>query len=133
MTLNLKQKSSIFVAASVALLLLAYVVLSRYYLGESTGRRLEERLQASQTAATRLDEFFARGTAKLDIIGQLPLLLNGLHAITRKSLAKEIPPAQDTLHYLVYKSDIFTDGVYLLNDRGQIIWSEPRDQNLTGT
>src|SRR5205807_10108467 len=90
MTLNLKQKSSIFVAASVALLLLAYVVLSRYYLGESTGRRLAERRQASQTAATRLDEFFARGTARLDIIAQLPLLLNGLPAVTRNSPAKEI-------------------------------------------
>src|SRR5207247_11438880 len=64
---------------------------------------------------TRRSSDLARGTAKLDIIAQLPLLLNGLPAITRKSLAKEIPPAQDTLHYLVYKSDIFTDGVYLLD------------------
>src|SRR5690349_3278916 len=101
MTLYLKQKSSIFVAASVALLLLAYVVLSRYYLGESTGRQLQVRQQESETAATRLDEFFARGTAKLDVIAQLPLLLNGLPAITRKTPGRATPPAQDTLHYLV--------------------------------
>ena len=99
---------------SVALLLVAYVGLSQYYLRDSRYRLLQDRLQISQADATRLDDFFSRGAARLNVIAQLPLLLNGLAAITQNP-GQESLPAQDTLHYLVYKSDIFMDGVYLLN------------------
>jgi len=129
--LNLKQKSFLFVGISVTVLVAVYAGLSEYYLSQSTSRRLQERLQRAQNAAGNVDAFFARGIAKLDVIASLPLLLNGLSAIRPDNAGKEIP-TQDTLHYLVYKSDIFTDGVYLLNDRGQIIWTEPHDQKMIG-
>ncbi len=128
--MNLRQKSFLFVAISVTLLLVVYVGLSRFSINQSTQRHLQDRKQAVDTAARTLDEFFSRGTAKIDVIATLPLLLNGLQTI-----AQETPnlPTFDTLHYLTYKSDVFTAGLFIVNEQGRIIWSEPRDQLIVNT
>src|SRR5262245_40770812 len=121
MTMNLKQKSFLFVAVSGVLMLVVYIGLSRYYLRSSTNRYLEDRRHSTDAAAKSIDDFFQRATRKLDTIASLPLLLNGLRSITQDS--GEIP-TQDTLHYLMFESDIFENGVYLVGDHGNIIWSE---------
>src|SRR2546430_11944791 len=119
--MSLKQKSFLFVAISVTLLLVVYVGLSRYYLNQTTARHLQDRRVAAETAAKNLDEFFSRGIAKLEVIANLPLLLNGLQTMSQETPGDVTFPAFDTLHYLTYKSDIFTDGIYLLNEHGVII------------
>ena len=132
MTLNLKQKSFVFVALSVLLLLIIYISSSTYYLDLSRERYLDDRHQAAESAAKELDQFFRRGSDKLETIANLPLLLSGLPAFEQESTNKDIPAA-DNLHYLAFKSDIFTGGIYLLNEHGQVFWSEPRDQKIINT
>jgi len=126
--MNLKQKSFVFVGLGGVLMLIVYVGLSRDYLRENTNRYLDERRHATEAAAKSIDDFFQRATRKLDTIARLPLLLNGLRTIMQET-SSEIP-TQDTLHYLVFESDIYTDGVYLVNEHGNIIWSEPRNQSI---
>ena len=130
--MNLKQKSFLFVAVSVTLLVAAFVGVSQYYLDVLADGHLRDRRQAAELAAKNLDEFFARATAKIDVIAQLPLLLNGLRSVTTGHAGLD-PATFDTLHYLTYKSDLFTQGVYLVSTDGKIIWSEPRDQDIVNS
>src|SRR3954467_14155523 len=119
MAMNLKQKSLLFVAVSVTLLVIVYVSLSQYSLEQITSRHKQDRRQRTDVAGKSIDDFFARAAKRLEIIGGLPLLLNGLQSLAQTHSGKEIPTS-DTLHYLVFKSDIFTDGAYLLNEQGKV-------------
>src|SRR5262245_24323865 len=129
--MSLKQKSFLFVAALMAVLLAAYISLSRYYLNQNTSRRFQESRQSTSAAARNLDDFLSRAVAKIEFVAQLPLLLNGLESIAEEAPSGEIPTS-DTLHYLFLSSDIFSH-VYLVNAQGHIIWSEPREQRIRNT
>jgi len=129
--MNLKQKSFLFVVLSVTLLLSIYVGLSRYYLNDTIARYMQDRRERTEMAARSLDEFFGRGKDKLEIIANLPLLQNGLHDIAEENPGKAILPSP-FLHYLVFESDVFKSGVYLVSDEGRIIWSEPPDNSIIG-
>jgi signal transduction histidine kinase/ActR/RegA family two-component response regulator len=124
--MNLKQRTFFFVTLSAAGLLVIYLGFSNYYIHQQEKQFLDGRLETTRTVAREFDEFFSRGFSKLDMISQLPGLAYGLHSLEADREGKQIP-AWTTLHYLSYKSDVFTNGIHLLNKQGQILWSEPPD------
>ncbi|HET9129393.1 MAG TPA: cache domain-containing protein, partial [Terriglobia bacterium] len=130
--MNLKQRTLFFVTLSVTGLLAMYLGFSNYYVGQQEKQLFEGRLESTRTVAREFDEFFTRGVTRLDMISELPGLAYGLHTLEADREGKQIP-AWTTLHYLSYHSDVFTDGIYLLNKQGQILWSEPPDVDLLET
>jgi|GEM_PF-3048252 len=130
--MNLKQRTLFFVALSVTGLLVMYLGFSHYYVRQQETQFLDGRLQLTRTVAREFDEFFSRGISRLDMISQLPGLAYGLHTLEANREGKQIP-AWTTLHYLSYQSDVFTNGIYLLNKQGQVLWSEPPDVGLLET
>jgi len=124
--MNLKQRTFFFVALCVAGLLVIYLGSSNYYVHQQEKQFLDGRLETTRAVAREFDEFFSRGVSRLDMISQLPGLAYGLHTLEANREGKQIP-AWTTLHYLSYRSDVFTNGIYLLNKQGQVLWSEPPD------
>ena len=130
--MNLKQRTFFFVALSVTGLLVMYLGFSNYYVRQQEKQFLDGRLESTRTVAREFDEFFSRGVSRLDMISQLPGLAYGLHTLEANREGKQIP-AWTTLHYLSYQSDVFTNGIYLVNKQGQVLWSEPPDVGLLET
>jgi signal transduction histidine kinase/ActR/RegA family two-component response regulator len=127
--MNLKQRTFFFVSLSVAGLLVFHLGVSNYYIRQQEKQFFDGRLNTTRTVAREFDEFFARGVSRLDMISQLPGLAYGLHTLEASREGKQIP-AWTTLHYLSYQSDVFTNGIYLVNKQGQVLWSEPPDVRL---
>jgi signal transduction histidine kinase/ActR/RegA family two-component response regulator len=124
--MNLKQRTFFFVAVSVAGMLIVYGMFSNYYVRAQEKQFFDDRRDAAQTIAQEFGEFFDRGISRIQMISQLPAMAYGLHALEADKEGNQIP-AWTTLHYLTYQSDVFTGGVYLLNQDGRILWSEPPD------
>ncbi len=127
--MNLKQKTLFFVALNVAGLLLLYVYFSSFYIGEQEKQFFDGRLGTVTAISQEFGEFFARGTDRLNVIGELPGLVYGLQSLEDSREGKQIP-VWGTLHYLFFESDVFSSGVYLVNNQGNVLWSEPPDVDL---
>jgi signal transduction histidine kinase len=130
--MNLSQKARLFVAVSVAALLLIYFVFSNYYFREQETKLRDERVETVTVIAEEFNEFFARGVDRLTMMASLPALVYGLQELETNREGRQIP-AWTTLHYLVYEHDVFTNGIFLVNDAGKIVWSEPTDVDLLDT
>src|SRR5215475_6844011 len=124
--MNLKQKTSLFVALSLVALLAVYVGFSTYYVRAQEKVLLDERTTAAQAMAQEFTEFFTRGVERLETVATLPGLVYGLQTLDETREGKQLP-AWPTLHYLFYQSDVF-DSVYLVNANGKVLWSEPPSQ-----
>src|SRR5215831_18621299 len=103
--LNLKQKTFLFVAGSVAALLAVFIVFSSYYVRTQEQALLEERNTAALAIAEDLSQFFTRGVDRLKTVAALPGLVYGLQTVEESRQGKQIP-AWTTLHYLFYESDV---------------------------
>src|SRR5262245_8581862 len=129
--MNLKQKTSLFVALSIVALLVVYVGFSSYYVRAQETVLLDERTNAARAIAQEFTEFFSRGVERLQTVANLPGLVYSLETIDENREGKQIP-AWGTLHYLFYESDVF-DSVYLVNANGKVLWSEPPALDLIDT
>jgi signal transduction histidine kinase/ActR/RegA family two-component response regulator len=130
--MNLKQKTFFFVGLSVAALLVVYLVFSNYYIRQQETRFFDDRQGTAQAIADEFTGFFTRGIERLNLVATLPALTYGLQSLEDNREGRHIP-TWTTLHYLFYESDIFTEGVYLLNEQGKVLWSEPPNQDLLET
>jgi signal transduction histidine kinase len=130
--MNLKQKTFTVVAAIVAGLLGIYVLFSNYYVRQQEKALLDERKATAENITQDFTEFMSRGVERLQTVAALPGLVYGLQNLEETQQGKQIP-AWTTLHYLFYETDVFTDGVFLLDNKGKILWSEPPDRDLIET
>jgi signal transduction histidine kinase len=80
--------------------------------------------QTAQLVATELDAYLESGRQRLNEVARLPGMLHGLRTIREKHGEGYIP-AWATLHYLFFKSPVFTGGVFLLDHGGKVLWTEP--------
>jgi signal transduction histidine kinase/ActR/RegA family two-component response regulator len=124
--MNLKQKTFAFVALMITGLVFVYAVFSVYYVREQENQFLSERLTTAEAVGEEFTGLFTRGIDRLRTIAELPGLVYGLQTLEENREGRQIP-AWTTLHYLFYQSDVFTDGVYLLDEKGRVLWSEPPD------
>ena len=129
--MNLKQKTFLVVAVSIAVLLTIYVAFSNYYVQQQEKVLLDERYNTAQAIGEELTRFFTRGVNRLQTVATLPGLVYGLQSLEEPRQGKQIP-AWTTLHYLFYESDVFTD-VFLLDTEGKVLWSEPSNQDSLET
>src|SRR5439155_6571939 len=80
--------------------------------------------QTARIVAAELDAYVAAGARRLETVVRLPGLAYGLQTIQEARGEGYIPP-WTTLHYLFYKSPVFTGGVFLLDRAGTVLWTEP--------
>jgi signal transduction histidine kinase/ActR/RegA family two-component response regulator len=132
MQLNLKQKSLWFVAISAFVLLAAYSLISLLYIREVTTHLLDGNIARTTAIAADIDQFIARAGGKVTRIAALPALVYGLEMLDSNRPGRQIA-ASETLHYIFLESDVFTNGVFLMNHEGKILWSEPPDLGLLDT
>jgi len=130
--MNLKQKTFFFVALMIAGLVCVYALFSVYYVREQESRFLSERLTLADSVGAEFTGLFTRGVDRLRTVAELPGLVYGLQTLEENREGRQIP-AWTTLHYLFFQSEVFTDGVYLLDGRGRVLWSEPPDVAAIGT
>ena len=80
--------------------------------------------QTARIVGAELDAYVASGAQELQTVARLPGLAYGLQTIQEASGDKYIPP-WTTLHYLFFKTPVFTGGVLLLDRAGKVLWTEP--------
>ena len=85
--------------------------------------------QTARIVATEVDGALASGVQRLETVSRLPGLAFGLQAIQEARGAKDSPiPPWTTLHYLFFRTPLFTGGVFLLDRTGTVLWTEPPGQ-----
>jgi signal transduction histidine kinase/CheY-like chemotaxis protein len=124
--MNLKQRTFFFVALMITGLVCVYALFSIYYVREQESRFLSERLTLADSVGAEFTGLFTRGVERLRTVAELPGLVYGLQTLEENREGRQIP-AWTTLHYLFFQSEVFTDGVYLLDPKGRVLWSEPPD------
>jgi len=80
--------------------------------------------QTARIVAGDLDAYVDNGEQRLRTVTRLPGLAYGLQTIQEARPNAYIPP-WTTLHYLFFKSPVFTGGVFLLDRAGKVLWTEP--------
>jgi signal transduction histidine kinase len=101
-----------------------YGAFSVYVLRREISEAHERFQQTARIVAAQLDAHVAAGAERLRTVARLPGLAYGLQAIQEASGEGYIPP-WTTLHYLFFKSPVFSGGVFLLDRAGKVLWTEP--------
>jgi hypothetical protein len=131
-SMNLRQKTFLAVALSVSILLVGYVAVSDYYIGQQQERLYAARQDTANALAQEISDLFTRGVQRLRMVAELPGLLHSIESLDPGREDRQIP-AWITLHYIFYQTDVFTDGLYMVDSRGKILWTEPPDVGLIET
>jgi signal transduction histidine kinase len=94
--------------------------------------RSQDRLQqTARLVAAELDAYLESGRQRLATVSRLPGLTYGLRTIEEASGEGRIPP-WTSLHYLFFKSPVFTGGAFLVDRTGKVLWTEPPGQPWLG-
>ena len=101
-----------------------YGAFSVYLVRREVSRANDRFLQTARLVAAELDAYVASGAQRLQTVARLPGLAYGLQTIQEAGGGGYIPP-WTTLHYLFFKSPLFTGGVFLLDRVGKVLWTEP--------
>ena len=121
---NIKAKSVALVAVYVFALCAIYSGFTVSLVRRESIKAHERFRQTADMVAARLDAYIAFGQQRLTTVAQLPGLTYGLRTIQEAHDKGYIPP-WTTLHYLFLQSPVLTDGVFLLDREGKVLWTEP--------
>jgi len=116
---------SVMLASGYLLALSAVYGAFTVYLSQREMLEAHDRFhQTARIVAAELDASVASGAQRLQTVTRLPGLAYGLQSIQEARREGYIPP-WTTLHYLFFKSPVFTGGVLLLDQAGKVLWTEP--------
>jgi signal transduction histidine kinase len=129
--LSITAKSIALFSIYVLVLAAVYAAFS-VYLVEREAAAVEDRLrQTARLVAAEVEAHLEAGRQRLATVAALPGLVYGLSRLESDQAEGHIPP-WTTLHYLFFKSPVFTGGVLLLDDVGRVLWTEPPGLALVG-
>jgi PAS domain S-box-containing protein len=112
---------------------LAYAYAALSALQETTSQVAGERLEDARSLAQRFDVLFALGRERLGAVAEQPGLALWLAAHAADSLPPgAVIPQRETLHYLFFRSEIFSGPVAVVDRDGALLWSEPYDAERVG-
>src|SRR6185436_10272216 len=96
-----------------------------FYLLEDARSAMRGRLQQTASMVTaEMDAHIQGGRERLRTVAHLPGLVYGLGALGETEGEGPIAP-WTTLHYLFFRSPVFTAGVFLVDTSGTVLWTEP--------
>jgi signal transduction histidine kinase len=121
---SIRVKSLILAIGYLVVLSLVYgaftLILSRREIAQAHDRFH----QTARLVAREIDAYVGAGAEHLRTVAQLPGLAYGLETMQEARPEGYFPP-WTTLHYLFFKSQVFTGGVFLLDRDGVVLWTEP--------
>ncbi|HWT86094.1 MAG TPA: ATP-binding protein [Myxococcales bacterium] len=125
---SLRTEGTVLLLVFVVALELAYAYAALSALRETTARVAAERLEEARALAQRFDGLLALGRERLGAVAEQPglalwLASNGPDALARGAAI----PQRETLHYLFFRSEIFTGPVAMVDRRSALLWTEPYD------
>jgi signal transduction histidine kinase/HAMP domain-containing protein len=114
--LTLGKKITLLTTIGLVLGVVVFSSLGMRAVDQATERMLQDRLTTAQLLADYVDEALGRALIELQDTAQM-IKSNG----TTDDLEPRIKALEDTYSRLL----IYTQGIYLINETGQIIWSQP--------
>src|SRR5215510_3739166 len=121
---SIKAQSVALVVVYVLALCGVYSAFTVYLIYRKAAQARERFQQTAHMVAAQLDAYIESGQQRLTEVARLPGMVHGLQTIQETRRDGYIPP-WTTLHYLFFKSPVFTGGVFLLNRTGKVLWTEP--------
>ncbi len=129
--LSIRVKSAMLAVAYLLALVAVYGAFTVYLYRRELAEAHDRFEQTARMVAAELDAYVASGEQRLETVTRLPGLTYGLQAIREAGRDGYIPP-WTTLHYLFFRSPVFTGGVFLLDRSGTVLWTEPPSLAWTG-
>jgi len=125
---SLRTEGTIILLAFAAALVISYGWAALSALRETTAGVAARRFEEARALAQRFDGLFAVGRERLAAVAEQP----GLALWLASSAPERLPPhaaipQRETLHYLFYRSEIFTGPVAMVDRRSSLLWTEPYD------
>ena len=121
---SIRVKSVMLAIGYLLALSAVYGAFTVYLLRRETSQVHDRFQQTARIVAAELDAYLASGAQRLETVMRLPGLAYGLQTMQEAGGEGYIPP-WTTLHYLFFKSPVFTGGVFLLDRTGKVLWTEP--------
>jgi signal transduction histidine kinase len=121
---SLKAQSAALLAAYALFLAAVYGGFSVLLLRREVAAAHARLEQTARLVAAEIDAHLESGRQRLATVARLPGLVHGLQRLEEARGEGYIPP-WTTLHYLFFKSPVFTGGVFLLDRSGTVLWTEP--------
>ncbi len=121
---SIRVKSVMLAIGYLLALSAVYGAFTVYLLRRETAEAHDRIHQTARIVAAELDAYVAAGAERLQTVTRLPGLAYGLQTIQEAKGEGYIPP-WTTLHYLFFKSPVFSSGVFLLDRAGKVLWTEP--------
>jgi signal transduction histidine kinase len=121
---SVKAKSIALLVGYAFFLAAVYGGFSTFLLQRETAAAHDRLQQTAQLVSAEIDAQVDAGRRRLATVAQLPGLVHGLRRLEEAPTEGYIPP-WTTLHYLFFKSPLFTGGVFLLDRAGTVLWTEP--------
>jgi len=119
---SLQWRVLFLVGIGLGFILVAFSVSSLLAVNESTDRALEERRALAKTAAGNVDYVLTQNLRVLDEVG----FADGVD-LTDNNLEPEKEALRRT-----YFASIFSAGLYLTDEQGRVIWTEPQHGSALG-
>ncbi len=129
---SIKTKSLTLFGGYAVALCLVYVAFTIYLLRRETAAVHERLQQTARMLSTEVDAHLQAGQQHLLTVARLPGLVYGLRTFGEAKGTGPIAP-WTTLHYLFFKSAVFTGGVFLVDPTGVVLWTEPPGRTALGT
>jgi signal transduction histidine kinase len=121
---SIRAKSVLLATGYLLALSAVYGAFTVYLLQQETLQVHDRLQQTARIVAAEVDAYVAAGAQRLQTVSRLPGLAYGLQSIQEAPASGYIPP-WTTLHYLFFRSPVFTGGVFLLDRTGKVLWTEP--------
>jgi signal transduction histidine kinase len=121
---SIRVKTLVLALGYLLALSAVYGTFSVYLFRRELSEAYDRFRQTASIVGAELDAYVANGEQRLQTVTRLPGLAYGLQSIQEAKGDGYIPP-WTTLHYLFFKSPVFTGGVFLLDREGKVLWTEP--------
>jgi signal transduction histidine kinase len=128
---SIRRKTVLLFAGYVLLLGAVYGTLTVSLVRREQVRAQDRLMQTAGLVAAELDAYLESGRQRLATVSRLPGMKYGLGTIQDGPATGRIPP-WTTLHYLFFRSPVFTGGTLLLDRDGTVLWTEPPGQPWIG-
>ena len=122
---SIRTKSVALVILYVLALYIVYGGFTTYLLRRETEEAQDRFHQTAQMVAAQLDAHLVSGQRRLTEVAALPGLSYGLPAWSELRQQGEDFPVWTALHYIFFRSPVFSGGMFLLDRDGKVLWTEP--------
>ena len=122
---SIRTKSAALVMLYVLALYVVYGGFTMYLLHRETEEARDRFQQTAQMVAAQLDAHLDFGRRRLTEVAALPGLSYGLQTLLELQRQGGDFPIWTALHYIFLRSPVFTGGMFLLDQDGRVLWTEP--------